>query len=48
VQSKTRSAGAPKRRASSSVDISAAEWPAMSLSRKRGGDFISHPERSEA
>src|SRR5215470_3151437 len=31
-----RSAGAPRRRASSSVEISAAEWAAMSLSRKGG------------
>src|SRR5215211_102582 len=36
------------RRASSSVDINAAEWPAMSLSRKMGGDFIRQPARSEA
>src|SRR5215470_15759875 len=31
-----RSAGASRRRASSSVEISAAEWAAMSLSRKGG------------
>ena len=36
------------RRASSSVEISAAEWAAMSLSRKWEGDFIRRPARSEA